>query len=70
MSECKCQDAPGHAKAVEQSIRRSLMNAMNDPTRETYWRAHADKLETKFTTAHGRHYSYFLEPHNAARSED
>ena len=58
--ECGCGDAAGHARAVESAVFQSLSNA-SDAAREDYWRAHADKLERKFTTEHGRHYSYFLE---------
>lgn len=57
--ECECGDAHSHAKAVESAVFQSLCNAA-DPEREAYWRAHADKLESKFTTEHGRHYSHFL----------
>lgn len=59
---CNCGDAYGHAKAVESAIFMSLSNAGADPSREDHWRAHADKLEGKFTTAHGRHYGAFLYP--------
>jgi hypothetical protein len=60
--KCKCQDAAGHARAVDRAIWMSLANAISQPGREEYWRAHADKLETKFTTDHGKHYSMFLTP--------
>ena len=56
--ECKCGDAIGHALAVESAVFQSLINA-SDPKWEKYWRVHADLLEQKFTTGHGRHYSYF-----------
>jgi hypothetical protein len=59
--ECLCGDAYGHAKAVESSVFQSLCNAFVEAERGQFWRDHADKLERKFTTAHGRHYSYFLE---------
>lgn len=57
--ECKCGDAHHHALAVSSAIFQSLRNAA-DPKWEKYWRGHADLLEQKFTTGHGRHYSYFL----------
>lgn len=47
------------ARIVEDAIFSSLLCAQREPEREAYWRAHADKLETKFTTDYGRHYSYF-----------
>lgn len=59
--ECKCGDAAGHANAVESAVFQCLMNAASDPVREAHWRGRADVLEQKFTTEHGRHYSYFLE---------
>ena len=59
--ECNCGDAHGHAKAVEHAVFQSLCNS-SDPSREQYWLDHADKLERKFATGHGAHYSYFLEP--------
>lgn len=49
------------ARCVEQAVFQSLQNAALDPDREDHWRAHADKLERKFTTKYGRHYSYFTE---------
>lgn len=58
--ECNCGDERGHAKAVEAAIFQSLMNAYIDASREEYWFAHADKLERKFTTMHGRHYGYAM----------
>lgn len=48
------------ARAVESAIFQSLMNAYHDREREDHWRAHADRLEKKFTNQYGRHYSYFL----------
>lgn len=60
--ECKCGDPVGHAKAVESAIFTCLMNAGAAPDREDYWRNHADLLERKFTTWHGRHYSLYLYP--------
>lgn len=59
---CKCNDPLGHAKAVESGILQSLFNAQLQPDREDYWRHHADLLEQKFTTGHGKHYSLFLYP--------
>lgn len=49
-----------HARAVESAIMQSLRAAQAEPAREEFWRAHADKLEKKFTTEYGRHYSHFL----------
>ena len=43
--------------AVESAIFQSLLNAQAQPERENFWRSHADKLESKFTTDHGMHYS-------------
>ena len=61
MSEkCNCADPVAHAKAVDSVIWMSLANAITKPEREEYWRSHADKLERKFTTGHGKHYSLFL----------
>lgn len=57
---CNCGDQVGHAKAVESAVFASLMNIYHQPEREDYWRNHADLLERKFTTEHGRHYSLFL----------
>lgn len=48
------------AQAGAGAIWTSLANAKIDSSREEYWRSHADKLEHKFTTEYGRHYSYFL----------
>lgn len=48
------------ARSVESAIFQSLMNAQTDPEKEEYWRSHADKLERKFTTEMGKHYSYFI----------
>lgn len=56
-NEANCGDERSHAKAVASAVFQSLMNAMANPEREDYWRKHADKLEAKFTTEHGRHYS-------------
>lgn len=58
--ECNCGDVRLHARAVESAVFQSLANAA-DSEREKYWRDHADTLERKFTTAHGRHYSHFTE---------
>jgi len=49
------------ARAVADSIFSCLLNAEREPEREGYWRAQADKLEQKFTSEHGRHYSYHVE---------
>lgn len=62
MSGCKCDDAPGHARAVETAIFQCLMNALRDSSREEFWRRKADMLEQKFATDHGRHYSQCLPP--------
>lgn len=62
VKDCKCGDPIGHAKAVASAVFCSLMNAMNQPEKEDYWRRHADLLENKFITAHGRHYERFLNP--------
>lgn len=58
--DCKCADPVGHAKAVEGAVFQCLLNAQSDPARYGYWLVKADLLEGKFTTEHGRHYSYFL----------
>jgi hypothetical protein len=50
-----------HAFAVSGGIFYALRNAASQPEREAHWREQADKLERKFTTEHGSHYSYFLE---------
>ena len=52
------------ARALDETIYRCLLCAMSDPTRDDYWRNHADMLERKFTTKHGRHYSHFLQTRN------
>lgn len=57
---CKCGDERGHAKAVESAIFQCLLNAGLRPESEDHWRNKADVLERKFTTEHGRHYSYAL----------
>ena len=59
--QCKCGDERGHARSVETAVFQCLVNAGEDPEREDYWRRKADLLESKFTTEHGRHYSYALE---------
>jgi hypothetical protein len=48
------------AQAVESAIFQCLMNAQAGPENEELCRKQADKLESKFTTQHGRHYSYFI----------
>lgn len=58
--DCKCGDERGHALAVSSAIFQSLVNAQDHPDREDYWRKHADLLEQKFTTGHGKHYSRAL----------
>lgn len=58
--ECHCNDPLGHAQAVSSAIFQCLFNAY-DTEREEYWRNHADTLERKFTTMHGKHYSLFIE---------
>lgn len=70
MGDCNCSDPRQHAKAVESAVFQSLSNAGLHPDREDYWRGHADKLERKFTTAHGRHYSHFLAPPSTEGGED
>ena len=55
--DCNCADPVGHAKAVESAVFQSVMNAMHNPEREAHWFAHADRLESKFITDHGQHYS-------------
>lgn len=54
------------ARAVDSAVFQSLMLAYEahrngDSSAEIKWMNHADKLERKFTTQHGRHYSKFLE---------
>jgi hypothetical protein len=47
------------ARAVSSAVFDALdlaMNAKTDAERER-WERHADKLESKFTTQHGMHYS-------------
>jgi hypothetical protein len=53
-------DRKMHARAVESAIWQCLQNAWDDREKEDHWRRHADRLEHKFTTDYGRHYSYFL----------
>lgn len=50
------------ARATESAVFQCLMNASTQPEREDHWRAHADRLERKFTSDFGRHYSYFTRP--------
>jgi len=57
---CNCGDPKGHARAVESAIFMCVVNAATDPDRQEHWWAHADKLESKFKTTHGRHYSELL----------
>lgn len=56
------------AKAVEDAVFGSLLCAMRDQEREQYWRSHADKLERKFTTEHGEHYSRVIEKSRSAQA--
>lgn len=58
--ECKCGDPEQHAMAVSSAVLVCLMNAFQDRSQESKWRYQAHLLEQKFTTGHGRHYSYFL----------
>lgn len=62
VKDCKCGDPIGHAKAVSSAVFTCLLNAMNNPEKESYWRKHADLLESKFITTHGRHYDLVLNP--------
>lgn len=53
------------ARAVEDSVFRALMLAYGchlggDEKMADRWRAHADRLDSKFKTQTGRHYSEFL----------
>lgn len=50
------------ARAVESAVFASLLVALGAKTPEERerWRRHADKLEQKFTTQHGMHYSRAL----------
>lgn len=48
------------ARALESSILSCLMNASLDPGREDHWRGQADRMEQKFTTDFGRHYSHYI----------
>lgn len=50
------------ARATESAVFQCLTNAHAQPEREDHWRAHADRLERKFTGDFGRHYSYFTRP--------
>lgn len=60
--ECNCGSVRSHALAVSSAVFQALLNAQANPDREESWRKHADLLEQKFTTGHGRHYSYFIPP--------
>lgn len=58
-------DASQLAQAVEGAVFESLLLAMGcnqrgDSAGEVRWFKHADKLEQKFITQHGRHYAAFL----------
>lgn len=53
------------ARGVEGAVFQSLCNAMEcnrvgDAPGEAKWFKHADKLESKFITQHGRHYAAFI----------
>lgn len=48
------------ARAVAESVYQALWNALREPERDEYWREYADRMERKFTTEYGRHYSFFL----------
>lgn len=49
------------AKAVEDAVFRSLLNALNEPEKEDHWFRHANRLERKFINQHGMHPSYFTQ---------
>lgn len=49
------------ARSVEDAVFQCLLNAQSQPDKEEMWRKQADKLEQKFTTQHGWHYSHFTE---------
>jgi hypothetical protein len=51
------------AKAVSSAVFSSLMNAMHNQDKEDYWRRHADRLESKYTTECGEHYYTTIERH-------
>lgn len=50
------------AQCVEDCVYQSLLNAQADPSREAYWFSHADKLESKFKTEFGKHYTAYTHP--------
>jgi hypothetical protein len=52
------------AKAVEQAVFTCLLNAHNAYTEQEQksWFAQADKLESKFKTDTGKHYTEFTRP--------
>lgn len=57
------EDVQRFARVVEHGIFECLMRAWErreSPDEEWKWRAQADKLERKFTTDYGRHYSHFI----------
>lgn len=56
--KCNCGDPMAHAKAVESAIFQSLRNAQEG--NEEHWRRHAEMLEGKFKTEHGRHYGDYI----------
>lgn len=49
------------AYALSSTIFTCLVNAENRPEEQEKWFSQADKLERKFTTDFGKHYSYYLE---------
>lgn len=54
---CNCGDPQGHARATGDAVFRCLINAQNEPEKSDYWERRVSDLESKFITAHGRHYS-------------
>lgn len=50
------------ARAVDNAVFQSLLNAQANPSEEEKWFKHADKLEKKFKTEHGVHYFFVLNP--------
>ena len=55
--DCNCGDARMHAIAVESAVFQCLLNAEASGDENSHWFLQADKLETKFKTGHGQHYS-------------
>lgn len=58
---CNCGDPKGHARATGSSVFQCLINAQNDPENAKVWERRASDLESKFITAHGKHYSLLEE---------